>query len=53
MVEEMENDGNDEFYEGIAQVADFVHDRLGNVEEPTGLNNTVEEYVEDEDESKE
>lgn len=34
-----------EFYEGMARVADFVHDRLGNVEEPTGLNNRVEEYV--------
>lgn len=40
-----ENHENDDFYEGMAQAADFVHDRLG----PTGLNNTVEEYVKDEE----
>lgn len=35
---------HDEFHEDLAKIADFVHDRLGNVEEPTGLNNTIEEY---------
>lgn len=43
-----ENDNN-EIYEDIAQAADFVHDRLDNIVEPTALNNTVEEYVREEE----
>lgn len=49
MAENRQKDNEDEFYEDIAEAADFVHDRLGNVEEPTGLNNTVEEYVKDDE----
>lgn len=39
-------------YEQIAEVAGFIHDRLGNVEDPTGLNNTVEEYAKHEGEQE-
>jgi uncharacterized protein YgfB (UPF0149 family) len=37
---------NDEIYEDLAQVADFVNDRSDNLEK-TALNNTVEEYIEE------
>lgn len=44
-----ENENNEEeFYEEVAEAADFVNDRLDNIIAPTALNNTVEEYVEDE-----
>lgn len=46
-----DEDGN-EFYEEISEAADFVNDRLDDFIAPTALNNTVEEYVE-EDEGKE
>jgi uncharacterized UPF0160 family protein len=39
---------DDEFYEEIAEAADFVNDRLDNFVAPTALNNTVEEYAQGE-----
>ena len=35
------------FYEGIANTANFVDQRLDDSIAPGGLNNTVKEYVED------
>jgi hypothetical protein len=40
-------DNEEEFYEGVAKAANFVNKRLDNTIAPTGLNNTVEEYAED------
>ena len=41
---------DDDLYDEIAEAADFIHDRLG-VEGAIGFNNTVEEYM-GEDEGK-
>ncbi|GIQ71138.1 hypothetical protein [Xylanibacillus composti] len=48
----LENATDQHFFEEIAEVADFIHDRLGDVEDPTGLNNTVEEYAEHENQEE-
>ena len=44
------NENENEFYEVMAQVADFVHDRVNNKKPVVGLNNSIEEYAKDEEE---
>jgi hypothetical protein len=47
LADEQNNGRDDEFFEEIAEAADFVNKRLGNTKEPfTGINNTVDEYAE-------
>jgi hypothetical protein len=41
----MANKEEDEFYGGMAELADFIHDHAG-VEGPMGFNNSVDEYME-------
>jgi hypothetical protein len=43
--EEIENEN--EFYDGVAKVANFVKERLDDTISPGALNNTVEEYKEE------
>jgi hypothetical protein len=47
LTDKMEKDNEKEFYEGVAKTANFVNKRLGDADAPTGLNNTVEEYADD------
>ncbi|MGO4495707.1 hypothetical protein AB4114_07335 [Paenibacillus sp. 2RAB27] len=51
MADKGKNDNENDFYEGMAEKADFIHDRLG-VEGPIGFNNTVEEYMNDDEEKR-
>lgn len=52
MKDKSEQKNEEEVYEGVAKAANFVNERLGNADAPTGLNNTVEEYA-DGDKGKE
>jgi hypothetical protein len=45
--EEIENENENEFYDGVAKVANFVKERLDDTISPGALNDTVEEYVEE------
>lgn len=44
-VEKFEED--EEFFEGVANAANFINERLDDTIAPGALNNTVEEYAED------
>lgn len=48
MAAKKQRNEENEIYEDVAEAADFIHDRLG-VEGALGLNNTVEEYMEEEE----
>lgn len=47
MTDEPEHNDEEEFFEGVAKAANYVNVRLDDSITPGGLNNTVEEYVED------
>lgn len=51
MANKVKDDNENDFYEGMTEKADFIHDRLG-VEGPIGFNNTVEEYMNDDEEKR-
>jgi hypothetical protein len=44
---ENENENENKFYDGVAKVANFVKERLDDTISPGALNDTVEEYVEE------
>ncbi len=50
--DKQEQDNESDFYDGVAKAANFVNKRLDDTIAPGGLNNTIDEYVEDEKEDQ-
>ncbi len=46
MTEKQMSQDEQTFYEEMAEIADFIHDRIGADGQPLGFNNTPEEYAE-------